>query len=133
MIVVDTNIVASLLLQEDGLPVVRALKRREPHWAIPALLRSEVRNVCWKYLRRGALDLPTLLAVEAEAEALLRGFERPVPGARALALAASSGCTAYDCEFVALAESLEVPLVTWDRALLAAFPGLAVMPEDFIV
>lgn len=35
------------------------------------------------------------------------------------------GCTAYDCEFVALSQRLGVPLVTLDRALLKAFPRLA--------
>ena len=38
-----------------------------------------------------------------------------------LALAAGSGCSAYDCEFVALAEYLDVPLVSADRKLKAEF------------
>jgi predicted nucleic acid-binding protein len=49
-----------------------------------------------------------------------------------LQLAAESGCSAYDCEFVALARDLEVPLVTADRQLLAAFPSTAVSPEAFV-
>ncbi|HEV8408250.1 MAG TPA: hypothetical protein VGQ34_09990, partial [Sphingomicrobium sp.] len=49
-----------------------------------------------------------------------------------LEIAASSGLSAYDCEFVALAQSLAVPLVTQDRAVLKAFPDLAMTMEGFL-
>jgi len=42
-----------------------------------------------------------------------------------LRLAASSGCSAYDCKFVAAAQQLGVRLITADQALLTAFPDLA--------
>ena len=38
----------------------------------------------------------------------------------------TSPCAAYDCEFVAVAQALDLPLVTADKRLLAAFPGTAV-------
>jgi predicted nucleic acid-binding protein len=37
-----------------------------------------------------------------------------------------SGCSAYDCEYVALAELLDLKLVTADAKLLQAFPQRAV-------
>jgi predicted nucleic acid-binding protein len=132
VIVVDTNVVASFLLRDAHVRAVRALQRRDPVWAVPTLLRSELRNVLWKSARRGPLALADVLALEDEADELLRGREIPVSGSRVLALAVASGCTADDCEFVALAEALAVPLVTWDRALLAAFPTHARTPEAFM-
>jgi len=36
-----------------------------------------------------------------------------------------SGMTAYDCEFVAVAQTLEIPLLTYDRRLVKAFPQTA--------
>jgi predicted nucleic acid-binding protein len=39
-----------------------------------------------------------------------------------LTLALESGCSAYDCEFVALAKQLGVKLVTEDAKLRRAFP-----------
>jgi predicted nucleic acid-binding protein len=37
----------------------------------------------------------------------------------------------YDCEFVVLARRLKLRLVTKDKALLRAFPDVAVSIEDF--
>jgi predicted nucleic acid-binding protein len=52
------------------------------------------------------------------------GHEEPVHSEVVLRLAASSGCSAYDCEFVVAAQQLDAPLVTADHALLKAFPAL---------
>jgi predicted nucleic acid-binding protein len=58
--------------------------------------------------------------------------EYDVESARVLKLAHASSCTAYDCEFVCVAEKLDVPLVTSDKKLLAAFPSIAVSMADFV-
>lgn len=44
-----------------------------------------------------------------------------------------SGCSPYDCEFVALAQDLEVPLVTNDLQIHKAFQTIAVSPLSFTV
>ncbi len=62
-------------------------------------------------------------------EAMLRQTEFAVDSRTILERAVESGCTAYDCEYVALAEALGVPLVTSDKQVLAAFPELAVALE----
>ena len=58
--------------------------------------------------------------------------EMKIDPKRVLELAESSGCTAYDCEYVSLAERLNVPLVTSDKKLLSAFPDIAVSMETFV-
>ena len=125
MIVVDTNVVAYLLLAGPHTEQAEALLLAQPEWAAPPLWRSEWRNVLCGYLRRGQLDLDTALALMQQAQDLVIRREEPVPSDSVLRLAASSGCSAYDCEFVAAARQLGVPLVTADRALLRAFPDLA--------
>jgi hypothetical protein len=47
-------------------------------------------------------------------------------------LAASSGCSAYECEFVALAKDLEIILITLESQILAHFPETALSLEDFV-
>lgn len=56
-----------------------------------------------------------------------------VDSARVIELATESGCTAYDCEFAYLAEKLNIPLVTSDKKLLAAFPDIAQSMDAFAV
>lgn len=61
----------------------------------------------------------------AAAEEEMAGREAPVESEAVLRLAARSDLTVYDCEFVALAQELGVPLVTADRRVLATFPKVA--------
>lgn len=124
MIVVDTNIIACLLLPGDHTTRAEALYQRDGEWAAPILWRSEFRNLLSGYMRNGRLNLVDAKRLQHEAESLLAGNEYEVDSALVLDLAAASGCTAYDCEFAALSQRLNVPLVTLDRALLKAFPRL---------
>jgi predicted nucleic acid-binding protein len=61
----------------------------------------------------------------------MRGGEHQVVSTTVLRLAAASGCTAYDCEFVAVAQETASRLVTSDAQVLKAFRGLAITPERF--
>jgi len=125
LIVVDTNVLAYLLLPGPKTPLAEALLLHQPCWAAPPLWRSEWCNVLSTYLRRDLLVLPEAMALMQRAEALLAGQEQPVTSQQVLRLAHSSRCSAYDCEFIAAAQQLGVPLVTEDRAVLAAFPEVA--------
>lgn len=57
---------------------------------------------------------------------MLEGFEFDVQSREVMELVRDSECSAYDCEFVALAERLGVKLVTMDKKVLKAFPKRAV-------
>lgn len=132
MIVVDTNVIASLLLQtETSRQAERALEK-DRHWSAPRLWRSEYRNVLAKLVRIGALDLAFALRSRDAAEALIRDGEYEPVGFDVLRLARESGCSAHVCEFVAVARDPGVPLVTLDTEVLAEFPETAVSLERFL-
>jgi predicted nucleic acid-binding protein len=74
------------------------------------------------YLRRGTLTFEQATDLQEEAEALLEGAEFAVDSISVLELVRDSNCSAYDCEFVALAKRLDTKLVTMDSKVLRAFP-----------
>lgn len=125
MIVVDTNVVAYLYLPGEHTVAAESLLERDSAWAAPVLWRGEFRNVLAGYLRRGSLSFEQALGIQREAEDLLAGAEYEVDSLRVLQLVRDSDCSACDCEFIALAETLGTRLVTMDAKLLRAFPRTA--------
>ena len=125
MIVVDTNVIAYLHLSGEFTSRAEALLQKDPEWVAPLLWRSELRNLLAGYLRRKTLSFDEAREVQAEAESLMAGSEYEVDSQRVLELVRDSECSAYDCEFAALAMRLNVKLATSDSKLLKAFPKLA--------
>ena len=132
MIVADTNLVAALLLPSELSDEAGRIFLADPSWALPLLWRSEWRAVLLKLLRARRLQLAGALRLAAWAEARFGPDERLPDSGQVLRLASGSGCSAYDCEFVALAVALGVPLVTSDRQVLAAFPEIARSPRSHL-
>jgi predicted nucleic acid-binding protein len=126
VIVVDSNIVAYLYLPGEHSSAAESLLENDPQWAVPLLWRSELRNILAGYMRRGAVTLEQAKSIQDEAENLLEGFEFDVASTAVLELVRDSDCSAYDCEFVALADELNTKLMTMDKKLLRAFPKRAV-------
>ena len=121
MIVVDTNVIAYLLMPGTQNEHARRVYEVDPVWVAPLLWRSEFRNVLATAVReRGLLLVRAREMMEVAAELMWNG-EYEVQSAAVLGLAAESGCSAYDCEFVALAMELGVPLVTADKKLAKTF------------
>ena len=125
MIVFDTNGIAYLLLPGELTQSAEALLEHDSRWVAPSLWRSEFRNILAGYLRRGTLTYDQTLAVQLTAEEILDGNEMSVESQSVLQLVRDSRCSAYDCEFVALAQQLTVTLYTMDSTVLAAFPDTA--------
>jgi predicted nucleic acid-binding protein len=126
VIVVDTNVVAYLYLPTEFTPYSEALLERDADWAAPLLWRSEFRNILAGYLRRKLLTFDAATSLQTEAEYLLAGAEHEVASRQVLELVRDSDCSAYDCEFVALAMNLGVRLVTMDARILRAFPKISI-------
>jgi predicted nucleic acid-binding protein len=131
VIVADTNLLIYLYVQGQRTEESEAVLQQDAVWAAPLLWRSEFRNVLIGLVRTDALQLEKALAIIDEAERWLTGHEYSVVSRQVLELASRSGCSAYDCEFVALAQDLEVRLVTNDRQVLRAFPTIAISPAAF--
>jgi predicted nucleic acid-binding protein len=125
MIVVDSNVLAYLYLPSEHTARAEALLEQDPDWVAPVLWRSEFRNILAGYLRRNTLSFEQACSLQSEAEGLLAGAEFEVDSQTVLELVRDSDCSAYDCEFIALARRLNTRLVTVDKKLLRAFPTQA--------
>lgn len=126
MIVVDSNVLAYLYLPGAHTADAESLLEHDPDWAAPVLWRSEFRNILAGYFRRKALSFEQACSLQEEAESLMAGSEFEVDSRVVLELVRDSDCSAYDCEFIALAMKLDTKLVTEDKKLLRAFPTCAV-------
>lgn len=127
MIVVDTNVMAYLYLPGEYTALAEALlETTSAAWAVPVLWRSEFRNILAGCLRRNELSFENAVALQLEAESLVAGNEYEVDSRKILELVRDSNCSAYDCEFVALAQNLNTQVVTADKKILQAFPDTAI-------
>lgn len=130
--VIDTNVVAYLLLGTEGFTdESRACLATVAQPIAPAHWEAELANVVWMAVRAGILpaaegpvrlSLARRLGVESMATATLcQG---------ALLRSVSSGVAVYDTLFVELAARTGCPLLTFDKAVIKAFPTVAMRPRD---
>ncbi|MFN0144908.1 MAG: type II toxin-antitoxin system VapC family toxin [Dehalococcoidia bacterium] len=131
MIVADTVLAVYAATPGPNRQLASAVLRKDSEWAAPFLWRSEFRNAMFGMVRNGLLSSEEGVEAFRHVSAILAGREHQVDTAHIFRLAEGNRITAYDLEFVALAQSLGVPLVTFDREVLTAFPAIAVRPEVF--
>ncbi len=131
MIVVDVNILAYRWLPGSLSEEADRVAARDAEWTAPVLWRSEMRNILAGFIRQGRLNEAGALSVMQKAAACLGGREATVTDTEVMALVRSSRCSAYDCEYAALAIRMGVALVTEDKQLLTSFPGMAVNLKAF--
>ena len=132
MIVVDTNIIGYLYLSSDRSEQAEEALLKDAQWVAPILWRSEFRNVLTLYMRKNILALEDAVRIMGEATSLMQGCEYETVSFQVLQLVKESTCSAYDCEFVALAGDLNVPLVTVDKQILKKFQNKTISLDEFI-
>jgi predicted nucleic acid-binding protein len=131
VIVVDSNVVAYCWVNGPLTGLAMRVREKDPEWHAPVLWRSEMRSILTGYLRDGSLTGAQIAGVMAGAEETFAGREHIVPSDKVFRIAGETRLSAYDCEFIALASTLGVPLVTADKAVLKAFPQQALTMEAF--
>jgi predicted nucleic acid-binding protein len=130
MIVADTNLIVYLFITGDKTALAQEVLAKDPHWIVPPLWQSEFRNVIAGYIRRG-MTLAQAKQIMANAVLTLENRQVLPSSEKILDLISESNCTAYDCEFIALAQQLSALLVTADRQLLSQFPDSTISLEEF--
>lgn len=132
--VADSNVIAYYLL---GTEPFRA--ECSEFWAevgevmAPASWEAEIANVLWMAVRSRVIELPDALH-RLELVSSLGIRSEPVAGLwnGALTRGCASGIAVYDTLFVELAERESLPLATFDKAVLKAFPRIARRPRAVV-
>lgn len=124
MILVDTNVVAYLLMEGDHTKAAQQLRARDADWRSEAFLLVEFTNVLASSIATKRMTLSLAGVFLAKATTLFEGKLGRVPHASVLAMAARHRVSAYDARFLVLADQLGRRLVTEDRKLRAAAPVL---------
>lgn len=131
MIVVDANILAYCWIPGNRTPLAKAVLKKDADWRVPLLWRSECLSILAGYIRSEHLTFDQSLFVIKSLERWLRGKEHRSNTETVLKLIRHSRCSAYDCEYVAVANDLSASLVSEDQALQDTFPGIALSMETF--
>lgn len=132
MIVIDANILVYSLIEGDYTPQVQQLREKDTDWRTTALCLHEILNVLATYERRDVLTLSQCKKLLEYAERFIEIAQGEVDMDKALAVAAKYAITGYDAQYVALAQSLNAPLITEDRKLREAVPGIAFSMQEFL-
>ncbi len=125
MIVVDTNVIAYLFIKGSYSKTAEKLLKTDSEWISSPLWKSEFRSVVSLYLRKKEISLKQAQNIVQLAEEFMDDREFQPDSNLILDLVSTSKCSPYDCEFVALAKSLDLFLYTSDRKILKEFPKLA--------
>lgn len=131
MIVVDVNTIAYYWIPGELTNLAVRAFERDPDWVTTTLWRSEFRNVMAGYLRRKQLNIAQAARCIEGAESQFAGKEYILPSPLVMDKVIKSTCSAYDCEYVALADDLNIKLVTSDKQILDQFPKLTISLKLF--
>lgn len=132
MIVVDTNVLTYLYIQGPYTELAERLWKQDSDWIAPLFWRSEFSNVIASYMSFKSMSLARGLELAAKAESQMSGHEYDVSSESVLKSASASKRSAYDCEFITLAQDFGVPLVTTDNDLVKSFPKIAIHLRAFV-
>jgi len=124
MFIVDTNIVAYLLIHGDRTAAAQRLHGHDPDWRSEAFLLVEFTNVLASSIATKRMTFALAQDFLAKAIRLFDGKLARVDHPLLLAIAARHGVSVYDARFLALADQLGTRLVTEDAKLRAAAPAL---------
>ena len=131
MIVADANLVAYYYLPGPFQPLAQKIIQKDSVWFVPPIFISEFRNILLGFVRKGKLNKKDATELAVRVELAFSQRTKVISPVQVMDVACDFGCSAYDAEYIALAQMMDIKLVTNDKFLLAAFPKVAVTLEDF--
>ena len=131
MLVVDANVIVYSVFQTAEAPLVANLQQVDADWRVPSLWKHEVASAAATFVRaRQANVQQARTAVQSALHMLAnREIEIDLPASVEIALALD--LSAYDAQYLLLAQVLSTRCVTADQKMLRQAPGLTIALADF--
>lgn len=131
MIVADSSVVAFLMIEGELTDAVRELHRIDPDWITPPILNHEMLNILAAV---GAAEKSSgaMEVIWRDVRALLASRQQVPDPVRSLRLAVELGISGNEAQYLCLAESLGLPLITQEERLLRSAPERAVGVLDYL-
>jgi predicted nucleic acid-binding protein len=130
MVLVDTNVLFALLLENDWSQSARDLYERDADWRTETHALVELSNVLTRYVRLRKLAVAQATTILNNAQGLIGSGLCEVRHSDALALAVDRGVSAYAARFLCAAKLLGAHVVTEDVKLRKAAPDLTCSLAD---
>ncbi len=131
MVVIDTNILAYLMIEGDRTSAAQELHARDSDWHSEGFVLVEFSNILATYVRMKAMAPEVGTRLLAQAPTLVPGLTN-VLHAQVLETAMQFKISAYDACFITLARQVRLKLVTEDAKLRAAVPDWTVSLTDAV-
>lgn len=132
MIVSDNTLLCHFFLRSDLENLARQVRERDGDWIVPHLWRSEFANAVVKAYWACPDPLELYYQAWDSACAVMEPCERPVDFHEVVRLGSENHISAYDAQYVYLAQKFGIPLVTEDGKLHRRFPTVAMSMDKFL-
>ena len=125
MIVVDVNIIVNLFIEGDHSTAAADLYEQDDQWYCPDIWIHEITNVISTYVKHGGLPPKKADQILNNAMAYFLDNTFSMPMTDVLKCSLKYNISAYDAEYIVLANINKTRLVTVDKKLNKAIPQRA--------
>ncbi len=132
MIVVDANILVYRIVEGEMTAAALRLQEKDPDWRTSPLWEYEFGNALVLMIHQKHITSKMAAHLFQTAKGVFSPGEIPSDPDLALQLSTEKKISYYDAHYLALAQMLDVPLVTEDKALRKASGKSALSIHDFL-
>ncbi len=123
--VIDASVAIKWVITEAGTEEANHLRATGTVFHAPGLIVPEIGNILWKkVVRRELTSAEAGLACRLLCFASIEIHDMQRHSSSALTMALALGHPVYDTTYLALAEALDIPMVTADRRLVNKLSGM---------
>ena len=126
MIVVDTNIITYRFIEGDKTAKVIKFQQYDSDWVVPFFWRFEFLNVLSTLVKNNYISDKQSISIWRTAYRTLKARERLIDMEKVLLFSIQNQISAYDAQYIVLAQSLKIKCLTEDMKLLREFPDITI-------